>query len=81
MMLKKLRYKNPYHNHHYDYTDDIKRIISVFNERGYEMSVDLAVQVWEAVSDNYAAGWLTLRAYTDDEIFKDAMEYLEEVND
>lgn len=80
MMLKKLKFKNPYmYNHHDDYTEDINRIISVFNERGYEMYADLAVRVWENVSDIYAASWLTLGAYTDDEIFEDAMEYLEEV--
>lgn len=79
MMLKKLKFKNPYHNHHYDYTEDINRIISVFNERGYEMYADLAVRVWESFSDSYAAGWLTLRAYTDDEIIEETMYYLEEV--
>ena len=80
MMLKKLKYKQPYfHNHHYEYENDINRIISVFNERGYEMSVDLAVQVWEAFSSSYAAGWLTLRSYKDDEIFEECMVYLEEV--
>lgn len=78
--MKKLKLKNPYNIRHY-YNNDINKIISIFNERGYEMDADLAVMTWEIFSDSYAAGWLTLKSYTDDEIFNECMFYLEELND
>lgn len=74
--MKKLKVKQPY-NHHYEYTNDITRIVKIFAERGYEISETDAVLAWELYSESYAAGWMCLGE--DDEVFRDAFEYFEEV--
>jgi hypothetical protein len=74
--MKKLKFKNPY-NHHYEYTNDIDRIVKIFADRGYEISHTDAVHAWEEYSSSYCAGWMSLGQ--DDEVFKDCFEYFEEV--
>jgi hypothetical protein len=77
-MWKKLRIKEGY-NHHYEYTKDIDRIVKIFEDRGYEITIQDAVKSWEMVSEDlWAAGWLSLYE-GDDEIFQDCFRYLEEV--
>jgi hypothetical protein len=75
-MLKKLKVKQPY-NHHYEYTNDISRIVKIFADRGYEISHTDACRAWEQFSDSMAAGWMSLGS--DDEVFEDAFSYFEEV--
>lgn len=74
--MKKLRFKHPYH--HYEYVDDIQRIIKVFSDRGYEISRDDAMRSWEAYSEyEWAAGWLILPE-SDESIYNEICGYFEE---
>jgi hypothetical protein len=75
-MLKKLKVKEQY-NHHFEYKNDIDRIVKIFVDRGYEISATDAVHAWEQFSDSMAAGWMSLGS--DDEVFNDAFYYFEEV--
>ena len=75
-MLKKLKVKKTY-NHHFEYTNDIDRIVKIFADKGYEISATDAVRAWEQFSENMAAGWMSLG--DDDEVFTDAFWYFEEV--
>jgi hypothetical protein len=75
-MLKKLKVKEPY-KHHFEYTNDIDRIVKIFADRGYEISATDAVRAWEQFSNDMAAGWMSLGS--DDEVFEDAFSYFEEV--
>lgn len=76
-MLKKLKVKERY-NHHFEYTNDIDRIVKIFADRGYEISESDAVRSWEKYSKEYwCAGWLTLHE-TDEEIFNNCFKYFEE---
>jgi hypothetical protein len=75
-MLKKLTVKRQY-NHHFEYTNDIDRIVNIFADRGYEISATDAVKAWEMFSNDMAAGWMSLGV--DDEVFQDAFYYFEEV--
>jgi hypothetical protein len=75
-MLKKLTVKRQY-NHHFEYTNDIDRIVKIFADRGYEISATDAVKAWEMFSNDMAAGWMSLGV--DDEVFQDAFYYFEEV--
>jgi hypothetical protein len=74
--MKKLTVKKQY-NHHFEYTNDIDRIVKIFAERGYEISATDAVHAWEMFSNDMAAGWMSLGP--DDEVFEDAFWYFEEV--
>jgi hypothetical protein len=74
--MKKLKVKEQY-NHHFEYTNDIDRIVKIFADRGYEISVTDAVHAWEQFSDSMCAGWMSLG--DDDEVFQDAFYYFEEV--
>ena len=75
-MLKKLTVKQQY-NHHFEYQNDIDRIVNIFADRGYEISHTDAVHAWEQFSENMCAGWMSLG--DDDEVFGDAFYYFEEV--
>jgi hypothetical protein len=75
-MLKNLKVKKTY-NHHFEYTNDIDRIVKIFADRGYEISATDAVKAWEMFSNDMAAGWMSLG--DDDEVFADAFSYFEEV--
>jgi hypothetical protein len=74
--MKKLTFKKQY-NHHFEYTNDIHRIVKIFADRGYEISATDAVKAWEQFSENMCAGWMSLG--DDDEVFADAFSYFEEV--
>jgi hypothetical protein len=76
--MKKLKFKDPY-NHHHEYTNDIDHIVKVFADRGYDISHQDAVRAWECVSESLCAGWLCLDSSDDDEVFRDAFLYFEEV--
>ena len=75
-MLKKLKVKEQY-NHHFEYQNDIDRIVKIFADKGYEISATDAVRAWEQFSENMAAGWMSLG--DDDEVFEDAFYYFEEL--
>lgn len=75
--MKKLRFKDPY-NHHYEYTDDIDRIVKVFADREYEISREDAIKSWESYSDSMCAGWMCLPD-EDRYVFESAFTYFEEV--
>ena len=74
--MKKLKFKEQY-NHHFEYQNDIQRIVKIFAERGYEISESDAVSAWEQYSDSMAAGWMSLGP--DDEVFNDCFCYFEGV--
>jgi hypothetical protein len=74
--MKKLKIKEK-HNHHFEYKNDIDRIVKIFADRGYEISHTDAVFAWEMFSDSMCAGWMSLGS--DDEVFEDAFCYFEEV--
>lgn len=74
--MKKLKVKEKY-NSHFEYTNDIDRIVKIFADRGYEISYTDAVHAWEEFSDSMCAGWMSLGS--DDEVFEDAFCYFEEV--
>ena len=75
-MLKKLKVREKY-NHHFEYQNDIDRIVKIFADKGYEISATDAVHAWEMFSENMCAGWMSLG--DDDEVFEDAFSYFEEV--
>ena len=75
--MKKLRFKDPY-NHHYEYIDDIDRIVKVFADREYEISREDAVRSWELVSNQLAAGWLILPE-SDESLYNEIRDYFEEL--
>jgi hypothetical protein len=75
--LKKLKVKTPY-NHHFEYTNDIDRIVKIFADRGYEIAHTDAVRAWELYSDSMCAGWMSLGK--DDEVFTDVFCYFEEIS-
>jgi hypothetical protein len=75
-MLKKLKVKEQY-NHHFEYTNDIDRIVKIFADKGYEISHTDAVRAWEQFSENMCAGWMSLG--DDEEVFQDCFSYFEEV--
>ncbi len=75
-MLKNLKVKKTY-NHHFEYTNDIDRIVKIFADKGYEISATDAVRAWEQFSENMAAGWMSLG--DDEEVFQDCFSYFEEV--
>jgi hypothetical protein len=74
--MKRLKVKEQY-NHHFEYQNDIDRIVKIFADRGYEISHSDAVRAWEQFSDSMAAGWMSLGS--DDEVFSDVFCYFEEV--
>ena len=74
--MKQLKVRGKY-NHHFEYTNDIDRIVKIFADKGYEISATDAVHAWEQFSDSMAAGWMSLG--DDDEVFTDAFWYFEEV--
>jgi hypothetical protein len=74
--MQKLKVKEQY-NHHFEYKNDIDRIVKIFADRGYEISATDAVHAWEMFSESYCAGWMSLG--DDDEVFADAFWYFEEV--
>lgn len=55
--MKRLVFKEPQVNMDY-LSDDINKLQSEFNKRGYEISRADVYKVWTAYSDDYAAGWL-----------------------
>ena len=74
--MKKLKFTDPY-NHHYEYTNDIDRIVKIFADRGYEISHQDAVRAWESFSDSMCAVWMNLGQ--DEEVFQDCFSYFKEV--
>ena len=53
--MKRLVFKEPQVNMDY-LSDDINKLQSEFNKRGYEISRTDVYKVWTAYSDDYAAG-------------------------
>jgi hypothetical protein len=74
--MKKLKVKEQY-NHHFEYKNDIDRIVKIFADRGYEISATDAIHAWEQFSDSMCAGWMILG--DDNEVFQDCSSYFEEV--
>ena len=61
------------------YPDDVDRIVSVCESKGYNIEPQLAQDVWQKHSDSMCAGWLGLDK-EDDELFDNIMSYCEEDN-
>lgn len=66
------------HQYHWEYTDDIFRIVKVFENHGYQISESDVICVWELYSSKYAAGWLCLPE-SDEYIYNEIRDYFEEV--
>lgn len=77
IIMKKLKFKEPYH---FAYQNDVDRIVKIFSDRDYDISHSDAVRAWEHYSDDSSmsvVGWMKLGS--DDEVFDDAFYYFEEV--
>lgn len=48
--------------------NDVQRIVKALNERGFEVTYRAAKTAWEQHSADSCAGWLDLKAYSDDEV-------------
>lgn len=73
--MKKLVFRNPYVEE-FRYPKDLKRIVKVFADRGYEISEQDALSAWELYSDSMCAGWLVLGT-DDDFVFYNIRSYFE----
>ena len=72
-MSMRLRLKKPE-----DFRDlDCERIVKIFSERGYEISIRDAKEAWEAFSDSMAAGWMHLDE-DDRSVFNTVLCYFED---
>lgn len=49
--------------------EDLQRIRKVFFDRGYDVTHTQCAQLWSSYSEAFAANWLILDSYTDDEIY------------
>jgi len=55
-------------NHTHEYPEDVARMLEICKERGVLTATDEhVIAAWEAYSEDYAAGWLSLGS--DDEVF------------
>ena len=73
--MKKLKLIQPYSQ----FESDVKRIVKIFSNRGYEISATDAENAWQRYSDSMCAGWMNL----DDEdefVFFTSFRYFEELN-
>ena len=61
----------------YAYKEDCKRIKKVFADKGYDITVDQAENLWSKYSDSMCAGWLFLPK-DDEEIFLNVNAYWKE---
>lgn len=68
--MKKLQLKKTF-----EYPYDVKRIVEIFAERGYEITHTDAFNAWTSYSDSVCAGWLNLGE--DECVFGDAFPYIE----
>jgi hypothetical protein len=76
-MLKKLKLKKR-ENFYFEFESDVKRIVRIFAERGYEISETDAENAWEQYSDSMAAGWMCLDS-EDCFVFDNCFHYFEEL--
>lgn len=78
--MKIKEYINEGHNNYYinRYPKDINRMIKVCKEQFIDLAAEEAAEIWEAYSDDFSAGWLTLPDY-DSELFDIIIEYAEKL--
>jgi len=57
-----------------EHPSDISRLIRVAESRGLQISEADAAMVWEKFSDGYAAGWMHMDSFFDDEIYSAILE-------
>ncbi len=50
------------------YPNDCIRIARVLREEGYSVTLSQAEEMWDNFSDTYAAGWLGLDIYSDEDL-------------
>ncbi len=74
-MTRKIRLRNPESEEEY-YKNDVSRIIRVLQLKDYEINRERAKQLWEAVSESFAAGWLAL-PQSDADLFSMLTPYFE----
>lgn len=80
VQMKKLIFRKPERksDYHQCYTKDIQRIVSVCEQKGYQISEQDAIIAWEKYSeDYYAAGWMMLPK-DDKDVFGGIMRVMEE---
>lgn len=75
--MKKLIFKQSRYDYHEYQKEDIKRMVSVCAQKGYQISDRDAMIAWERYSDMFAAGWLCLPK-EDEHLFNDIMTIMEE---
>ena len=73
--LKRLVFFSRNKDNLHEYTEDIKRIQSLAQEKGYLLSVTDAQKAWEEYSDMYAAGWLYLPE-DDESVWRSVFDFL-----
>ena len=76
--MKRLRLKNPFnYDSHLDYVHDVKRIIKVYEDRGFKISFDDALLSWERFSEGYCAEWMLLPT-SDEKLFLNTRCFFED---
>lgn len=74
--MKFLRYKES--EPRVRYPEDVEKLQKVAYDRGYVMGRATATLVWDAHSDTYAASWLIMDEYTDEDLWRIINVYTEE---
>ena len=69
MELKQLRYRIPDAEREGWHEDDCARLCTVALDHGYALAFEDAHRAWTDYSNSYAAGWLFLDAYSDDQLW------------
>lgn len=62
---------------HFHYWDDVRKIVKVFDAKGYRIAEEDARAAWEKYSETMCAGWLILPEKNED-IFNAIIEYFDE---
>jgi hypothetical protein len=63
-----------------EYGHDIKRIVNVLGDRGYNCSNEQAKELWLKYSDSYSAGWIML-PNDDADVFQCIAHYIIEIEE
>ena len=72
--MKKLKFIE---EENFYYKSDVERIVKIFSDRGYEISVADAENAWQRYSDSMCAGWMDLDN-EDEFVFSNSFCYFEE---
>ncbi len=63
------------------YAEDVARLSGIIKDRfGLRVSPPEAIEIWERVSMEIFAGWLTMDSFTDDELAEQFVAYVTELS-